>query len=48
MKNGVNHIQEHLVAGEEKVEDFRNEELYRVKDSNVFTIKAMLMLKTSL
>ena len=24
MKNGINHIQEHLVVGEEKEEDFRN------------------------
>jgi hypothetical protein len=44
MKNDVNHIREHLVVGKEKVEDFRNEELYRVKDSDVFTTKAMLML----
>ncbi|XP_059433741.1 uncharacterized protein LOC132166902 [Corylus avellana] len=46
MKNGVNHILERLVAVEEK-EDFRNEEqLYRMKHSNVFTDEAMLMLKT--
>jgi hypothetical protein len=46
MKNGVNHILEHLVAEEEK-ENFRNEEqLYRMKDSNLFTAEAMLMLKT--
>jgi hypothetical protein len=46
MKNGVNHIWEHLVAVEEKEEDFRNKELYCMKDSNVFTVEAMLMLKT--
>jgi hypothetical protein len=46
--NGVNHIREHLVTGEKKEEDFRNKELYRMKDSNVFTIEAMLILKTSL
>jgi hypothetical protein len=46
MKNGVNHILEHLVVEEEK-ENFRNEEqLYRMKDSNLFTAEAMLMLKT--
>ena len=47
MKNGINHIQEHLVAGEEKEEDFKNEELYHMKDSNVFTVEVILMLKTS-
>jgi hypothetical protein len=47
MKNGVNHIREHLIARDEKEEDFKNEELYCMKDLNVFTTEAMLMLKTS-
>jgi hypothetical protein len=46
MKNCVNHILEHLVVEEEK-ENFRNkEQLYRMKDVNLFTAEAMLMLKT--
>ena len=47
MKNDINHIRKHLVAREEKKEDFKNEELYRMKYSSVFTTDAMLMLKTS-
>jgi hypothetical protein len=47
MKNVINNIREHLVVGKEKKEDFRNKELYRLKDSNVFKTEAMLMLKTS-
>jgi hypothetical protein len=46
MKNAVNHILEQFVVEEEK-ENFRNEEqLYRMKDANLFTAEAMLMLKT--
>ena len=44
MKNGVNHILEHLVAVEETEAFKRQEEQYRMKDSNVFTAKAMQKL----